>query len=484
LSNTEDNLSLHVMDAIDQVLRQQIYPELQSSHARLHADMVSRLLKWLSNRQSNLSKQTATRNHAVMELARQAQVLARTTKPNSEKVTADPTDWTAIAALVTASGRLDPLGRSRQILFEFLAAESELVRKLDPDPPSSIAENYEAGKLHRIVAEVSADIVLNDETLTAYLLSRFPDYPGIRAKNTSVLSGGFGKDTILFEILDGGPNTGSVVMRKDLPISPIDVTVIGEFLLLQKLHAAGIRVPTPMWAEADPTALGTPFIVVRRVPGSIDVTSWVHDRQAVLRFSEELAATMAQIHALNSEHLGYAESAAMSAAQGTTQVVRQMRELYRRKADQPSWVLEVAFEWLLSNVPSCDDREARLVHGDIGFHNILMERGQVTAVLDWEFQHFGDPAEDVSYCRPFIERLLPWPTFLEMYARHGGAPYSTEQDAFFSVWRNVRNAAACAGSRYAFEHAPVGSVKLATGGLIYGPRFEIEALRNILGVLT
>jgi aminoglycoside phosphotransferase (APT) family kinase protein len=157
-----------------------------------------------------------------------------------------------------------------------------------------------------------------------------------------------------------------------------------------------------------------------------------------------------------------------------------MLDLYRRNSESPNPRLEATFGWLFANIPDCGGRSARLVHGDIGFHNLLMHEGQVTAVLDWEFNHFGDPAEDVSYCRPFVERVLPWQEFLSMYQACGGAPYSAEQDRFFSVWRNARNAASCVGSRGAFMQARIGSVKLATGGLIYGPRFEIEALQSIV----
>lgn len=41
-----------------------------------------------------------------------------------------------------------------------------------------------------------------------------------------------------------------------------------------------------------------------------------------------------------------------------------------------------------------------LVHGDHGPNNVLLDGAtfQVTAVLDWEFAHLGDPLEDLAWC--------------------------------------------------------------------------------------
>ena len=49
---------------------------------------------------------------------------------------------------------------------------------------------------------------------------------------------------------------------------------------------------------------------------------------------------------------------------------------------------------------------AVLVHGDFGPNNVLLDAGaqRVTAVLDWEWAHAGDPVEDLAWCE-FIIRL-------------------------------------------------------------------------------
>ena len=58
-----------------------------------------------------------------------------------------------------------------------------------------------------------------------------------------------------------------------------------------------------------------------------------------------------------------------------------IRELFRR------------IERLVDNCPE----ERRLIHGDFGFDNVLVQDGRVTAVLDWLNAQFGDFLYDVAW---------------------------------------------------------------------------------------
>jgi len=145
-------------------------------------------------------------------------------------------------------------------------------------------------------------------------------------------------------------------------------------------------------------------------------------------------------------------------------------------------VLELPDERLVVakvRVNALGDQPASLVHCGLGFHNLLTENGNLNAVLDWEFTHFGDPGDDLGYIHQFIERVLPWSEFLAMYRAQGGARYTDEQDRFYAVWRSLRNACACMDSYKFYVDDNMPSVKLGTIGLIYGPRFELSGLREV-----
>lgn len=50
-----------------------------------------------------------------------------------------------------------------------------------------------------------------------------------------------------------------------------------------------------------------------------------------------------------------------------------------------------------------------LVHGDFGPNNVLLDpvTFEVTAVLDWEFAHLGDPVEDLAWCEWIVRMHHP-----------------------------------------------------------------------------
>jgi len=62
---------------------------------------------------------------------------------------------------------------------------------------------------------------------------------------------------------------------------------------------------------------------------------------------------------------------------------------------EPSPLVEEATQWLRNNAPEND--RVTLVHGDPGPGNYLYHDGHITAVVDWEFIHLGDPYDDWAY---------------------------------------------------------------------------------------
>ena len=52
---------------------------------------------------------------------------------------------------------------------------------------------------------------------------------------------------------------------------------------------------------------------------------------------------------------------------------------------------------------------AVLVHGDYGPNNVLLDPAaeQVTAIVDWEWAHVGDPVEDLAWCEWIVRMHHP-----------------------------------------------------------------------------
>jgi aminoglycoside phosphotransferase len=67
-----------------------------------------------------------------------------------------------------------------------------------------------------------------------------------------------------------------------------------------------------------------------------------------------------------------------------------------------------------------------LVHGDYGPNNVLLDAAaaDVTAVLDWEWAHAGQPLEDLAWCEFIIRTHHPAevPALDDFYAAYGSRP--------------------------------------------------------------
>ena len=72
-------------------------------------------------------------------------------------------------------------------------------------------------------------------------------------------------------------------------------------------------------------------------------------------------------------------------------------EFAREDRSRPIDLLaRVQLEHLVNHAPDCDV-DPVLVQGDTGPGNLMYEGDRVTAVVDWELAHFGDPMDDIAW---------------------------------------------------------------------------------------
>ena len=69
---------------------------------------------------------------------------------------------------------------------------------------------------------------------------------------------------------------------------------------------------------------------------------------------------------------------------------------YRNGPHGEEPVIEHGLAWLRSHVPQ-SDRPLSFIQGDTGPGNFMMADGHVTAIIDWELAHLGDPLEDLGW---------------------------------------------------------------------------------------
>ena len=197
--------------------------------------------------------------------------------------------------------------------------------------------------------------------------------------------------------------------------SPLVFPLHHEMTFQDLLYRNGIPVPRVYgWLEA------LPAYVMDRVPGRPDFAdSAVAERDAVMA---EYMRILARIHALNVDEFDAAGTTRASSPVSTPGSVGMayFEKLYRQTKGRPDPFVEFALGWLRRNPLPDNTRETPVVWDSGQFHH---EDGRITALLDLEIGHIGDPMMDLAAFR-MRDTVLNFGDFDELYgiyAEAGGA---------------------------------------------------------------
>jgi aminoglycoside phosphotransferase (APT) family kinase protein len=303
-------------------------------------------------------------------------------------------------------------------------------------------EGYEAAVTRAAEAQAAAPLQVSTSAVGAYLLRHFPERK-IELRRCTEIRGGRSKVTLMLELADAGstsaagtlPLPSELVIRCDRPGSAQATTVCDEFPVLEAMYRAGASAPEPLWLERDPGPLGAPFLAMRRMPGSTRGDYW-NVGSATAAHARALAQALARIHGVDARS---AWPAAAATARESVAALLTRHETSWRALSFPSMVLECGYAWLHAQL-RCLTGPSVPVHGDVHFANVLFEGVRISCLTDWEFAHAGHAAEDLAFCRNYIERVLPWVEFIAAYTAAGGHNVSDQELRFFGVWTYLRNA--------------------------------------------
>lgn len=100
---------------------------------------------------------------------------------------------------------------------------------------------------------------------------------------------------------------------------------------------------------------------------------------------------LARIHAIDPAATGLVDDLQVMS---TEAFVMKMWDQYK-EFDTAQPMIDFTARWLLENLPA--DAEPKLVHNDFRNGNLMIGPEGVTAVLDWEVAHLGDPMRDLGW---------------------------------------------------------------------------------------
>jgi aminoglycoside phosphotransferase (APT) family kinase protein len=105
----------------------------------------------------------------------------------------------------------------------------------------------------------------------------------------------------------------------------------------------------------------------------------------------------------------------------------------------PDPALAFSLRWLRRHVPDYDGPPV-LVQGDTGPGNFMYADGRVTAVVDWELAHLGDPMDDIAWLslRATQEPLPDFPARLREYAALSGNAIDEGRVHYYQVMAETK----------------------------------------------
>ena len=247
--------------------------------------------------------------------------------------------------------------------------------------------------------------------------------------------GGFSKQTAFLELQHNRLLPAQLVLRSDKANSPIQSTVASEFRILRMCAVQGVPVPRPIATSTDVAIIGAPFVVVERVRGS-SIGDALDVSHAGREFGESLARALARLHGIPAAYFGSNAAGADTPTRKRMLDDIALHESKWRACGSAVPALELAYGWLKANIGLSDGRRS-LIHRDVGCHNLLVDDGEISALLDWETAVIGNPAQDIGYVYHTAVQVMPWGDFLEAYAAAGGEVPSSGQVQFYRLWRAV-----------------------------------------------
>lgn len=179
--------------------------------------------------------------------------------------------------------------------------------------------------------------------------------------------------------LAGSGEEREAIVRVDAgdgPFSGTPLDLAREARVYAALQGTGVAIPEFYGYDAELDALA-----VARVAGAPE---WNE---------EVLAALLAELRALHRLDPGELDLPPGRSAAGELGL---WASIAAARIDPPSPFVDFALARLRETFPG-EPARAAVLHGDPGIGNLLWHDGGITALLDWEMAHVGDPYDDLAF---------------------------------------------------------------------------------------
>ncbi|WP_084783165.1 phosphotransferase family protein [Bacillus dakarensis] len=238
--------------------------------------------------------------------------------------------------------------------------------------------------------------------LAAYLEHRMPGITNVEITELSRIHGGASRETysLTARWRDGGKAVERpLILRRDPVGSLIETDREVEYNAYSAFYPLGLPVPEPLYIENDPKWLGRPFFVMERIVNS-NVSSYLvpPDSSIIDQVGRQFWSELGRIAGADPAEIGLADKLEKVEPENCwKRELTYWENVINEDQLHSEPIARAAIRWLKKNPPPPPPRLS-VVHGDYRTGNFLYnDAGDVTAILDWELCHLGDPHEDIAW---------------------------------------------------------------------------------------
>lgn len=317
------------------------------------------------------------------------------------------------------------------------------------------------------------------------------DQPSIPAELLTWIAEVTGADHVSIEQVPGGASRQAWFVDADeqalfLRYDPREPKLGSAFHSLQveaeimaELHRHGVTVPRVIGAH--PVAQA---VLLERVGGQ----TWfrlIKDPDEQIRTAQDFIAKLAALHRIDATTLQIPSLGPAGAVEGHVRGELAAMRARLTAYGRPAPLLRFCIDWLDRNVPDYQGPTV-LVQGDTGPGNFMYDDGAVTAIVDWELAHFGDPMDDIAWLslRTVQDTFTDFVARLAEYENLSGHRIDEARIWYYRLFAETRLASMSPGSTDVRASVSADSPD-AGNSLIYGMlhrRLLVEALAHVVGI--
>lgn len=221
--------------------------------------------------------------------------------------------------------------------------------------------------------------------LTSRLAKILPGNPTVRV--TGVASVGANRRTLFLDLEADGQTTKAVAQIASQVLEGDNVT--NEIRLLRAAESKGVAVPHILAEDVASGMVVSAHVEGESIPRRI-LRLVEADPELGERLASDCGTAMAQVHQIPTDEF--------RDLQDLTDPLRYADEMEKllETLTAPHPTFRLGVRWLRRNALA-DRPTPVVVHGDFRLGNFLATERGLSAVLDWELVHLGDPMEDLAW---------------------------------------------------------------------------------------